>query len=112
MRSARSLCLSCLVLTCTSSLLIATGCSSTPTPTVVLKQKADRDFEYEQWEKAAELYAEIVNREPHDGDAQYHYGVSLMHLKQYTKAENALRTAHALDPQSDEIAFALAEVLN
>lgn len=110
MLSVRSLCLNSLVLACTASFLIATGCSTTPT--VTLKEKADRDYAFDQWQKAADLYAEVVRREPQDGDAQFRYGVSLLHLKEYAKAESALRIAHALDPANDEVVFALAEALH
>jgi tetratricopeptide (TPR) repeat protein len=88
------------------------GCQTKQTPVVVLKQKADHDFEFKQWDKAAEFYGEIVQREPHDWETQYRYGVSLLHLHKYGKAESALRIAHALDPQNDEIVFALADALH
>lgn len=111
MLPARTACLSSLVLACTASFVL-TGCQTQQTPVVVLKQKAAHDFEFQQWDKAAEVYSEIVQRQPHDGEAQFRYGQSLLHLNEFAKAESALRIAHALDPQSDEIAFALAEALH
>jgi len=111
MHPARSTILSCLLLTCTSAFVLV-GCQSKPTPVVVLKERADHDFDYKQWHAAAPLYAEIVERTPSDGEAQYRYGVTLLNLGEYAKAEGSLRIAHALDPRSDAIVFALAEALS
>jgi cytochrome c-type biogenesis protein CcmH/NrfG len=88
------------------------GCESMKdTPTHVLKSRADRDFEYQQWEPASKLYSEVVSREPHDGDAQYRYGVSLAMQGEFDKAESALQVASSLDPTDDRIFFALAETM-
>lgn len=111
MRPARPTCLSCLFLACITP-LVAVGCSTPQTPLVVLKEKANHEFDYHRWEKSSEYYGEIVQRDPSDGEAQFRYGVSLMHQKQYAKAESALLTAHALDPRNDEIVFALAKALH
>ena len=88
------------------------GCDSMKdTPTHVLKSRADRDFEYQQWKPASELYSEVVSREPSDGDAQYRYGVSLTKMGEYDKAESALQVASSIDPQDDKIFFALAQAM-
>jgi tetratricopeptide (TPR) repeat protein len=88
------------------------GCDSMKdTPTHVLKSRADRDFEYQQWEPASKLYSQVVSREPHDGDAQYRYGVSLSMLGEYDKAESALQVASSIDPRDDKIFFALARTM-
>ena len=111
MRPDRSTSLSCLLLTSVFS-LVAVGCSTPQTPLHVLKDKANHEFDYHRWAKASEYYGEIVQRDPSDGDAQFHYGVSLLHQKEYAKAESALLTAHALDPTNDEVVFRLAEALH
>ena len=88
------------------------GCDSMKeTPTHVLKSRADRDFEYSQWKPASELYAEVVSREPYDGDAQYRYGITLTKIGEFDKAESALQVASSIDPQDDRIFFALAQAM-
>jgi tetratricopeptide (TPR) repeat protein len=92
--------------------MVVMACSTPQAPLVVLEQKADHEFDYQRWEKASEYYAEIVERDPGNEKAQFHYGVSLMNSSEYTKAEGALLTAHALEPENDEIVIALAEVMD
>jgi tetratricopeptide (TPR) repeat protein len=98
MRSARSNMLRFFVLFGMLPMVVM-ACSTPQAPLVVLEQKADHEFDYQRWEKASEYYAEIVERDPGNEKAQFHYGVSLM-------------TAHALEPENDEIVIALAEVMD
>ena len=111
MRSVRSTCLSCLVLACTFSAIMA-GCATSQAPLVVLEAKADHEFEYSRWQKASEYYGEIAQRDPSNEHAQFRYGVSLMRVGEFSKAEAPLLTAHALEPRNDEIVYALAEVMH
>jgi tetratricopeptide (TPR) repeat protein len=90
--------------------LLSLACESTPTR--VLQERADRDFEYKRFDAAAATYAEIVKREPHKSEVLYHYGVSLLKTDKPSQAEGALRTALALDPGNDAIVAALAESLD
>ena len=111
MRSARSNILRSLVLFGILPMAVM-ACSTPQTPLVVLEQKADHEFDYRRWEKASEYYAEIVDRDPGNEKAQFHYGLSLMNSGEYSKAEGALLTAHALEPGNDDIVIALAEVMD
>ena len=87
------------------------GCETTKIPSPVLVKRADHSFEYHNWADAAAKYEEVLSREPHDSKLQYRYGVCLLELGEYAKAESALEIAQSLDPRNDQIAFALAEAL-
>ena len=111
MRAARSTVVSSLILACLAPLALM-GCQTKQTPLVVLEQKADHEFEYQRWQKASDYYAEIVERDPSNDEAQFRYGLSLMENGNYSKAEGPLLTALALDPGNDDIVYALARVMD
>ena len=108
MRPARFI--SSLILVITSALVL-TGCDSPSTPTPTLVKRGNHSFEYHNWADAAKKYEEVLAREPHDGEIQYRYGVCLLELGDYSKAESALELAHSLDPRNDDIVFARAQAL-
>jgi len=107
---ARSTVVSALVLACLAPLALS-GCAK-QTPLYLLEQKADNEFEYGRWQQASEYYAEVVQRDPSNGNAQFRYGLSLINEGLYSKAEGPLLTAQALDPDNDEIVYALARVMD
>ena len=108
MRPARFI--SSFILIIIASVVLA-GCDTPKTPTPLLVKRGNHSFEYHNWADAAKKYEEVLSREPHDGDIQYRYGVCLLNLGEYSKAESALELAHSLDPRDDGIVFALAEAL-
>jgi tetratricopeptide (TPR) repeat protein len=110
MRSARFT-ITGLIIACLAPLAMS-GCATKQTPLVVLEEKADHEFDYQRWQKASEYYGEIAQRDPSNEQAQFRYGLSLMRIGEYSKAEAPLLTAQALDPGNDEIVFALAEVMH
>ena len=94
-----------------SLILVLSGCDTTKIPSPVLVKRGNHSFEYHNWADAAEKYKEVLSREAHNSEIQYRYGLCLLELGEYSKAQSALEIAQSLDPRNDEIAFALAEAL-
>jgi serine/threonine-protein kinase len=61
-------------------------------------------------QRAAELYAEIVRKEPRMGDL-VNLGTALLLLRRYPEAETRFREAAALEPANPFVALSLADAL-
>jgi tetratricopeptide (TPR) repeat protein len=74
--------------------------------------RAEGDFHYEwgRYEQAAPAYLEIIDRYPGDWQAEYRYGMCLVNLGREREARTHIETAAARNPESREVAFALADV--
>jgi tetratricopeptide (TPR) repeat protein len=74
--------------------------------------RAEGDFHYEwgRYEQAAPAYLEIVDRYPGDWQAEYRYGMCLVQLGRPKEARTHIETAASANPESREVAFALADV--
>ncbi len=74
--------------------------------------RADADFHYQwgRYEEAAPAYLEIIDKYPGDWEAEYRYGMCLVHLGREKEARTHIETAAARNPASQEVAFALADV--
>ena len=96
------------VLLLVAGILFAAGCQK---PVRTIRKEADFDFNQGRYEKASGLYDQILQRQPGDWEAQYHYGVCMLNLGQVSRARHALELALAANPTDNQIAFALAEVL-
>jgi tetratricopeptide (TPR) repeat protein len=74
--------------------------------------RAEGDFHYEwgRFEEAAPAYLEIIDRYPGDWEAEYRYGMCLVHLGREKEARTHIETASARNPSNQEVAFALADV--
>lgn len=74
--------------------------------------RAEGDFHYDwgRYEEAAPAYLEIIDRYPGDWEAEYRYGMCLVHLGREKEARTHIETAAARNPESREVAFALADV--
>lgn len=74
--------------------------------------RAEGDFHYEwgRYEEAAPAYLEIIDRYPGDWQAEYRYGMCLVQLGRPKEARTHIETAAARNPESQEVAFALADV--
>ena len=91
------------------TLLVLSGCETTKTPSHLLVKRGNHSFEYQNWADAAEKYQEVLSREASNAEVQYRYGLCLIELGEYEKAQSALEIAQSLDPRNDEITFALAD---
>ncbi|MBL9120905.1 MAG: tetratricopeptide repeat protein [Phycisphaerae bacterium] len=97
------------------SLLVATaflGCAGCGGSRAVHVARAEGDFHYQwgRYEEAAPAYLEIIDRYPGDWEAEYRYGMCLVHLGREKEARTHIETAAARNPESQEVAFALADV--
>lgn len=81
-------------------------------PRAVDVARAEGDFHYEwgRYEEAAPAYLEIIDRYPGDWEAEYRYGMCLVQLGREKEARTHIETAAARNPESQEVAFALADV--
>lgn len=74
--------------------------------------RAEGDFHYQwgRYEEAAPAYLEIIEQYPGDWEAEYRYGMCLVHLGREKEARTHIETAAARNPVNQEVAFALADV--
>src|SRR4051812_40594403 len=92
------------------SLASLSGCSA-PRPIEAIRESGDWRFKAGRFDEARDEYAEIVSRMPGDWDAQYKLGLAMLKTNELAGARRAIETAHALKPESREVAGALAEVM-
>ena len=88
--------------------LLTASCG--PRPIDVARKDADFDYQYGRYAEAAPAYLEIIDRYPGDWEAEYRYGMCLVHLGKPQEARTHIETAAAANPASQEVAFALADV--
>ncbi len=89
--------------------LVQVGCGARPIESV--RARADFQFDHEQYPAAATEYAEIVDRNPGDWQAQYRLGLCELELGNAHQARMALEIAFANRPDNREVVDALAEVM-
>jgi tetratricopeptide (TPR) repeat protein len=85
------------------------GCGG-PRPIHVSRAEGDFHYEWGRYEEAAPAYLEIIDRYPGDWEAEYRYGMCLVNLGRQKEARTHIETAAARNPDSQEVAFALADV--
>ncbi|MFO0827167.1 MAG: tetratricopeptide repeat protein [Phycisphaerales bacterium] len=93
-----------------ASVTIASLASCGPRPVEVARKDADFNYDYGRYEIAAPSYLEIIDRYPGDWEAEYRYGMCLVYMGNAKEARTHIETAAAANPESREVAFALADV--
>jgi tetratricopeptide (TPR) repeat protein len=86
------------------------GCAS-QRPLVVVRQDADRAYEQKNYDQALNDYAEYVDRRPHDAQAQYDLGKTLLVLNKPVEAREHMSVARDLDPRNDTYLDGYADAL-
>ena len=89
--------------------LVQVGCGARPIESV--RDRADFQFDHQQYPSAATGYTEIVDRDPGDWRAQYRLGLCELELGNADRARTALEIAYARRPDDREVVDALAEVM-
>ncbi|MCH2161713.1 MAG: tetratricopeptide repeat protein [Phycisphaerales bacterium] len=89
------------------------GCESvdkqlSKTPTYKMLEKGDHALEYGQYEKAAEMYEAVLEREPGNEHALEEYGRCMLKLDQPAKAVTAFSTVALSNPENSELVYLLA----
>ncbi len=89
--------------------LVQVGCGARPIESV--RDRADFQFDHQQYPEAASEYTEIVDRDPGDWQAQYRLGLCELELGNADRARTALEIAYANRPDNREVVDALAEAM-
>ncbi|MCH2137124.1 MAG: hypothetical protein MK101_11190 [Phycisphaerales bacterium] len=97
-----------LVLVCA---LLVVGCTPAKRSAPSIRAEATKDVEFGRYEKAVELYAQLVERDPTRWYDQYALGRAAMLADDLSTARMALEIASTLRPADRRIAEDLASVL-
>ncbi|MEE2896639.1 MAG: tetratricopeptide repeat protein [Planctomycetota bacterium] len=92
------------------ALFSTAGCETTRgTPSIVLQERGDHEFEWGRYDSAIGFYRQILDREPGDADALEMYGRCLLELGKPVEAAESLSIAVARRPGERDLLFLLAE---
>lgn len=86
------------------------GCAN-KRPVDDIRASGRQAFVRGDWNLALAEYGEIIDRYPGDWRAQHQYGMTSLQLGDWSSAELALKTAHEVRPDREDIADAYAEAL-